>query len=271
MEIKMKKLSIWKPEPLKKDNYVTLRIWLPRLNGQSASSLEVIKAMAGYSDIVIDKTKNTRVGHASLETKNKYASWWPGEDLATANQISALLKVVKAENSELMKDKFSEGKAVNGCIDISTAVPDVLVTLYSLNVKHIEDLFDDIREEGNENIKVASDGEIKKSKTGYVLIGNKAAVRLYNFMFNNNEQGNSCCGMAYDLVQAGGINKLTGSYSHFTAQYFVLTTDNFCDYIKYAKDQELLSHPETQLFSRELTNEYKPAIENISNSSCTIS
>jgi len=75
------------------------------------------------------------------------------------------------------------------------------------------------------------------------LTGDKAITRLFN-----NQRGQSCCGLAYELLVAGGILSLTKMYQDLMLKWVVVTVDNFKQFILNAKQQELEKFPETQKF-----------------------
>lgn len=212
---------------LTEDNKIIINVWLPRVNGQIVSAENFIKShMKGR----LDGNQRNAVGHVSMQTSNHYVSWWPGDSIVGAFHI------VPASNSNFATDCEQEkGK------------PDCTIVLYSLNSAEVESAFSDVK-----NTK----------KLGYVLAGEKAATRLANL--GSEAKGQSCCGLAYDLLMAGGLSELTSWFKDWNAKYGWVTPDNFCDLVKRAKDNELYRYPETARFSLHddvnYPNEYHPAV-----------
>ncbi len=196
---------------------VIINVWLPRLNGHTTTSMTFLSShYAGNTGA------NDRIGHVSIQTPNKYASWWPnpknGEQVGVFN-------VVGAQNSSFEMDVNSE----------SGQLPDLKVCLYSLDHQAIEEHFNSVEE----------------SECGWVLAGDKKITRLVN-----NEKGQSCCGLAYELLGAGGILSLSSIFKDLKAKWVVVTPENFAEFIKNAKAKELNDYPATKDFN--FAGEYLP-------------
>lgn len=108
---------------------------------------------------------------------------------------------------------------------------DLYLRLYSLNSEKIDDAFKKVQETG----------------VGYVFVGDSSLA---------SDEGQSCCSLAYFLLQAGGIDKLDARQGS-TMKSSVVTPGNFADFIKRVKKKEVELHPETEDYSRE-SNEYFP-------------
>lgn len=205
---------------LEQKNKITINIWLPRVNDETVSAESFLKK---YSMGKTNAQKGDRIGHVSIKTPNQYVSWWPnpkkGEQVGIFNRVTSA-------NSTFETDCKSEGGA-----------PDLIISLYSLNIKEINDCFEHIE---------------KTEKYGYVLAGDKATTRLVN-----SEKGQSCSGLAYEILVAGGLNNLISSHQHVKAQWVVVTPDNLGELLKEAKKYELSAHPESQSFPKAQA-EYSP-------------
>lgn len=221
------------PLPLTEATKVTVNVWLPRLNGVVCTAQAFIAAhseAAAQGQAVIGG-----IGHASLATPTRYASWWPNPE--NEEQVR-LFNVVPAQNSTYEQDIISEGGLV----------PDLQVSFYSLDVQAIEACFQDIQD----------------TAVGYVLTGDKATTRLLN-----EQRGQSCCGLAYELLMAGGISRHASITQDLKARWVVVTPDNFADFIRHAKASEWAAHPETQAFLV-AEGEYTPPPPPASGWSCQI-
>lgn len=220
------------PLPLTEATKVTVNVWLPRLNGEVCTAQAFI---AAHSEAATQGLPVTgRIGHASLATSTRYASWWPNPEID--EQIRGF-NVVGAQNSTYEDDILSEGSA-----------PDLQVSFYSLDVPAIEACFQDIQD----------------TAVGYVLTGDKVTTRLLN-----EQRGQSCCGLAYELLIAGGISKHASITQDLKARWIVVTPDNFADFIRHAKASEWAAHPETQAFLV-AEGEYTPPPPPASGWSCQI-
>lgn len=192
-----------------KDNWTIVRIWLPRrINGEFC---------------VAHSAEN--VGHTSLETKEIYASFWPDWEAETMKKntgngyINALLGTAKgACNGSL--DRDIKGEAMEN-LNEKERQPDVVVILYSLNVEKINKSFMNFQE--------------SKVSDRWSLGGRN--------MFNkfNNDAGQSCSGLVYDLLEAGGIFKL--DYPFDITRKFVIAPDGIAKIVvrasEYEKDHRL--------------------------------
>lgn len=224
-------MAFWKSQssaPLTEISRVIVNIWLPRVNDEIATSLHFIKSLEAKK---LDPTKLNRIGHVSIETPNQYASWWPAPD---ANRVK-IFNVVKAANSTYADDCSPGGEGT---------VPDLRICLYSLDVQAIEDCFE----------------HVENSDYGYVLAGDKKTVRLFN-----TEKGQSCCGLAYELLAAGGILDLSQIHQDLKLKYIVVTPENFSEFMQNTKQAESKKFPETDGFSK-IEYEYR----SVSSSACVL-
>lgn len=216
-------------EPQEK-NKIIINIWFPKLNGETTAAINFIKAVKLQSNKpslpIIDNKQVNRVGHVSIQTTERYASWWPDPD--NTEQVR-LFNVVDAINKSFEEDCLSEG-----------GEPDLIISFYSLDINKIERCYQ----------------EIEESDYGYVLAGDKKIVRSVN-----TPKGQSCCGLVYELLVAGGILKLSRLYMDLTAKWLVITPDNFANMIKNAKENECSKYPETMNYPT-VENEYVPVQRN---------
>lgn len=201
---------------------VTIYVWEPKLNGQTSDAVSLIKARIGGQ---VNNQLISRIGHVAIQTNNHYASWWPSDE--DANRVS-LFNVVGAQNSNFDQDCRSEGTQ-----------PDLVICFYTLDVEEIETAFQEVKDTKN---------------YGYVLSGDKKAVRLLNA-----SKGNSCCGLAYELLEAGGILKLSSYHKDITAKWWHLTVENFTEFLRNAKQYEVSQFPQTRGYA--LAGEYVPALQ----------
>jgi hypothetical protein len=214
-------MYFWKKETpqLTPASRVIINIWLPKINGRGSTTTEFIKALQNNQT----DPCTSRIGHVSLETPNKYASWWP--DPRNDEQVG-VFNVVGAQNSDYATDCSSEG-----------GQPDLRICLYSLKIGDIEDCFANIENDPS---------------YGYVLAGDKIVTRLFN-----NEKGQSCCGLAYEILAAGGLLKLGSIHMDLKSKWVIVTPANFAELVKNSKQKEWGIYPETQSFSQ-IPNEYIP-------------
>lgn len=215
------------------NNKVIIRVWQPTINGKNSTAISVIKKIVEDSSNSAVQS-NCSVGHVSMELPSgTYISLWPapGETLSTAN------KVVDRYDCSYIQDIKNEGRT-----------PDCVVCLYTLNAKNIEKVY--------KNKK-------KNKKFGYVLKGNKKTTRL-----SNTREGNSCCGIVYELLQKGGADNLTYFYQDLMLKCIIVTPDNFVSYIKNLKNEEVQQNPKTGKLKL-LQNEYIPPSK-IENGGCLV-
>lgn len=205
-------------EQLTSDNRVTINIWKPRLNGEYVSAQEAVAAFVGKK---FDPSTGDRVGHVSVETDNFYASWWPKPQSNEDAERIGVFNCVAAVNSTYKADCISENSD-----------PETKVCLYSLDAEKIEACFKNVEE----------------ADYGYVLAGDKTTTRWLN-----NEKGQSCSGLAYEILLAGGLSKLMSSGRDFKARFLVSTPDNLATLLEGAKVKELSDYPETGQFQNEGT------------------
>lgn len=155
----------------KSDNWVIVRVWLPKNGkGQFVTAHEASQ----------DTSSTARIGHVSLQTKDTYASLWPDwEDAKKGGTFGALLgKAQGVLMPDPEADYLNEGKVA----------PDVIVVLYTLNIPKINAEFK----------KLYDSGTLKN----WSLLGRNS------FNVFNNGAGQSCSGLIYDLLNAGGIGNM---------------------------------------------------------------
>lgn len=211
-------------QPINQDNAVTINIWLPVTNGAQGTAISHI---ARHSTGTLDPNLLQRVGHVSLHTPNHYVSWWPNP---ANNEQIGIYNVISAQNNTYENDKFSEGTPEN------PREPDYRVTLYSLDVAEMENAFQ----------------EIEQSDFGYVLAGDKKATRIFN-----SRRGQSCSGLAYELLEIGGIFNLVKIHQNLKAKWIVVPPEDLASLVKNAKYNELTQHPETEPWAT-FPDEYIP-------------
>lgn len=210
------------------DNRALFFIWYPKVENKPTEAKRVISAI---NEARRKKERiDAHVGHVAMALPNAYASLWPAES-AGGNHF----KVVKATFSDIESDIYSEG-----------GPPDLLVSLYSLESQTME----------------AALEEIQASKDGFALAGDTSSTRL-----SNKQKGRNCNGLVYELLQRGGVDKITPfcADSNFV---FYISPDKFATYIKSVKAKELAMYPETATFPQ-IEGEYVPE-EKAPESSCVL-
>lgn len=208
------------------ENRALLLIWLPKVENKPTEAKKVLSAIEEARRR--KERVDANVGHVAMALPNAHASIWPAES-ARGNYF----KVVKAAFNDLENDIYCEG-----------GPPDLFVSLYSLNTPAME----------------AALQEIQKSEDGFALVGDTSSTRL-----SNEQTGRNCNGLAYELLQRGGVDNITpfGAGSNFI---FYISPDKFATYIKSVKEKELEMHPETANFPK-IEGEYIPE-EKAPESSC---
>ncbi len=119
------------------------------------------------------------VGHATLQTSTTYASFWPLWRLG--DKGGPVMAMLGEAEGDLIEDPSIDE-------DRESKLPDVQVVLYSLNVDAINKAF----------ISFSKSPEAKK----WSLFGKN------RFNVFNGGAGQSCSGLVYDLLNAGGIESI---------------------------------------------------------------
>lgn len=161
------------------------------------------------------KCRGENVGHVSIQTPDRYISLWPTQ------QGLGLFKPIPHIFNTYEDDLKDEERP-----------SEITICLYSLNISRIEEKFDLFA--GTDN----------KSGTlqGWTLIGGNRLI--------NQNSGQSCSSLAYELLKAGGIYDLISStYSSRYAS--IVSPDSLVDALQDAKRYELKNHHETQAFTFE--------------------
>jgi hypothetical protein len=157
------------------------------------------------------------VGHVSIETTQPvgYMSLWPQEEPKLQTKDHGLFKTVAHEfKRDLKEDHTAEARPA-----------EITVCLYSLSS---ELLFEKWNTE-------------KASLKGWTLIGHNRLI--------NQSNGDSCSGLAYRLLERGGIYEQLISRGRFSSTFSsVVTPDDLGKAVCVAKQQELALHPETADF-----------------------
>ncbi len=172
-----------------------VRIWESGYFTQENKFVKTNVAHAMFKSIT---TGTGNIGHASLETKDFYASLWP-----TKFTIFNKYKIQDGKQSTLLRDLKLEDKD-----------PDHLLDFKTLDLSGI--------------LKKVQEFE-KNNK--YHLIG-KVEV------FDKNNYGYNCSSFAYSLLKAGGINKFITSSTAFLQNYILVTPNGLAKVLIQAKKQE---------------------------------
>ncbi len=157
------------------DNWAIVRVWLPR--DSEGNFITAHEATSGAGN----------VGHASLQTSTIYASFWPNRRPDEKGGLAkAILGTARGELiPEPWMDEYLESERKT---DDDRNPPDVLVVLYSLNVDAI-----------NRAFKSFSESPVVYK---WSLFGRN----IFNVF--NGGAGQSCSGLVYDLLNAGGIESI---------------------------------------------------------------
>ncbi len=179
------------------------------------------------------KRRGESVGHVSIETPNHYMSLWPSRE-GKEKGFGLFQPIPHEFNNSYQADLKDE----------DNRPPEVTICLYSLNINRIEEKFNEFA--GTENIQ----GTLQ----GWTLIGGNRLI--------NENSGQSCSSLAYELLKAGGIYAMISST--YSAHYAsIVSPDSLIKALQAAKCYELKYYSETQAFI------YKEG-EQIANNACTI-
>lgn len=157
------------------------------------------------------------VGHVSIETTQPagYMSLWPQEEPKEQKKDHGFFKTVA---HEFKRDAQDDYKA-------EARPAEITICLYCLNS---ELLFEKWEAE-------------RTSLKGWTLIGHNRLI--------NQGSGDSCSGLAYRLLEEGGIYEQLISRGRFSSTFSsVVTPDDLGKAVYVAKQQELVLHPETVNF-----------------------
>jgi len=168
-------------------------------------------------------TGGTDVGHVSIEipAKNIYASLWPIREIGLS-ELTAHVTHCPFPQASYDNDRWLEKRPA-----------DTEVILYSLDIEGI----------------YAEYKRKERSVTGWTAIAGMA--------FSLHDNTESCASLAFKLLKAGNIARLTDS-GRSSIISSVVTPDGLRIYVNNAKKNETTRHPETQRFSVE-TLQRRPA------------
>lgn len=142
------------------------------------------------------KAEKGKVGHVSIQTSNIYASFWPAKAVDKSSSLSAKGYLMPAPEADIAAEQ---------------ADPDQVIILYSLNIESLEQQFEAFKK--------------SISSSRWTLLGD-------GFL----RTGQSCSGLTYDLLVAGGIKDICESY--FIADHVVSTPNLILKMVLSAKKQE---------------------------------
>lgn len=155
------------------NKWVIVRVWLPKDKDGNL--------------VTCHDSKSVTPGHTSLQTKDLHASHWPKEN--SLGKIATHLATDDAVNHNCYEDdrKREAGK------DDRPRDADVVVVLYSLDVQAIKNEFE----------RQKSLGILNK----WGLHG-RNTFNTIKSVFSMGQEGQSCSGLVYDLLNAGGIKNI---------------------------------------------------------------
>jgi hypothetical protein len=114
--------------------------------------------------------------------------------------------------------------------------------------------------------------EIKWKETGYVLSGEKFIKQfIFDGLFFGRKESQSCSGLSFELLCAGGILDHCYFYQDLNIKWFITSPDKLLNLVKRAKDYEWKTYENTQELTK-IEGEYIPDIpKDTSYLSCVIS
>src|SRR3990167_1764537 len=135
------------------------------------------------------------VGHVSIQTPDEYASFWP---LWQSKKTGTALAALFGDATGYTVSNYAEDLQAKDNVS-----PDVEVVLYSLDVAAMNKKF--------REFKISS------------ISGNWSLAGANIFNIFRGGGGQSCSGLAYDLLNVGGIQKL--ATWDFVAKTWVVSPD----------------------------------------------
>jgi len=230
---------------IKEENWVTARIWLAKTaDGAPTTSEKVVTEQVKQMAKVQTKglTSNQapgNVGHASVQMDNTYVSLWPlrginkNEPSPSKQQARTALEPLSPEQIAFLETNYGvsaaqiaelrEGRSPTLDERDEGGVADVTQTFYSLDRNAIQQEYEAIKQ------------------SDYKLT-DKANPKLENPTAKN------CSTMAYSLLSAGGINRLSFTCRNLENGLTPLTPNALAACIEDAKKNELKKFPQTQNF-----------------------
>jgi|GEM_PF-4703649 len=168
-----------------KTNPVIIRVWQPTDSKNNPIS---------YKDAFIE---GRNPGHVSIETKEFYSSFWPEKGDIRIVKLESLSDVVPMVSSlfavapgrffsDLRKDELAEAFS-SGLPQGVQKKSDVEVILHTLDVNAMKQAFE----------------KFQADIPGWTTVGDSII---------NRKAGQSCSSLAFNLLMAGGIQKLVGWY-----------------------------------------------------------
>lgn len=170
-----------------------------------------------------EKMGGANVGHVSLETPKVYMSLWPG-----GRGSNKLITAIFENRPAHFMRKYSEDYEAEG------RAPEQVVTLYSLYTERMERKFN----------------QLYKKYRSWTVLGSQVLLNLRN--------SQSCSGLAYEVLLAGGITRMlyrkNDSFwgksiirlpeimcTHIGENFYipVVSPDDICRIVNCAKNNEL--------------------------------
>ncbi|KPJ67218.1 MAG: hypothetical protein AMJ43_04930 [Coxiella sp. DG_40] len=211
---------------------ITVRVWLPcDKNGEfcTAHSAALFGGNVGHASLQIWVA-------SSLNKDERYASFWPDEHLKNGSLgRSGIIGSVAGNRSGIIlsgpsEDELLEGEILspnhpeyhsnnnmiyrdNGIV-VKRKLPDLCVTLYSLNKEGIEAAFSKFRNS--------------------VILEKWSLFGRNVFNVFNAGAGQSCSGLVYDLLNAGEASENLGIEWDSTSSYWTVSPDAVARFVKLA-------------------------------------
>jgi hypothetical protein len=123
--------------------------------------------------IWVSRKPGVEAGHISIQTPKSYISLWP-DGVESRKLIKTIFGLERADYKKVYEDDIVSMERK----------PEIIVCLYSLNVYKMEEEFE----------------KIKLSIHRWALLGKHILLNL--------RKGQSCSGLAYDILSSGGIDDL---------------------------------------------------------------
>ncbi len=222
----------------KKENWVTVRVWLSKVR-QMPAHIATFIAMHPF-------TKSSKVGHVSLETEEYYASHWP------MNDADGPLVAVRAEAA--MKE-----------VDINRGggPADFQMTLYSLDVDKINEAIDRIIDKRPDWVLVGDlhqrpAVEVSRAASRTLSMESSGLAGKISFKAPVNTKdgpvhligAESCASLVMGLLDVGGIANLDPDYTR-AMSLTIKTPNNMARYTQEMREKERRLCPYSETWSEE--------------------
>ena len=218
-------------QDLKKENYVAVMIWWPRVAGESTNQYRAAAAQATRR--TFGSNKDVGVGHVALQTSGlyvRYASFGPDESETVRHPF------------RLYQGQWQTDIADD--LDYLQRPPDRKVYFYSLAPEVINSEYDNLQEKA----------------LGYVAVGDSSL----------GAGGHNCASIIYHLLKKGGIDEELAPERGSELGSGIVSPRNLDQYIQKAKVRELALYPNTATEAFKQDDNQESHIEPHSRMHCSI-